>query len=84
MVERAVRRTTAGTPTGTPYDAGMKVERVSVETVRKDIGQWAVQAGEQPLDSHKVITRHGAERLVVVDMDWYRRARKALKDPTDL
>ncbi|MFY1595441.1 hypothetical protein [Micromonospora sp. WMMD737] len=62
----------------------MKVERHSVEDVRKNVGQWAVAAGDGPIDSHKVVTRHGAERLVIVDMDWYRKARKAMKDPTDL
>ncbi|PZG06085.1 hypothetical protein C1I95_32310 [Micromonospora craterilacus] len=63
----------------------MKVERVSVEKLRKDVGEWAKQIADgKPLDSHKVVTRHGTEALVVVDMDWYRLARKALKDPTDL
>ncbi|MFC0504254.1 hypothetical protein [Micromonospora costi] len=62
----------------------MKVERVSVETVRKEIGEWAKQAASGPLDSHKLVGRHSTDSLVVVELDWYRRAREALGDPTDL
>lgn len=84
MTTGAGRRSSEGDPKEDRYDAGVKVERVSVETVRKEVGVWVKQAADAPLDSHKLVGRHSVESLVVVDLDWYRRARKALKDPTDL
>ncbi|MFD6565329.1 hypothetical protein [Micromonospora profundi] len=61
-----------------------KVERVSVETVRKDIGKWVKQAADGEFDTHKLVARHSADELLVVDKAWYRRAREALGEPTDL
>lgn len=78
-------RRTSGSPQADLYDPGVaKVKRMSVEEVRRDLGKLAVDAKDGPLEADIVVTRHGAERLVVVHLDWYRRAREALGDPTDL
>lgn len=39
----------------------------------------AVEAGE-----HTVFTRHGKPVAVLVPIEWYRKAAKAVGDPTDL
>jgi hypothetical protein len=76
---------TSGSPHEDLYDPAVaKVERVSAETVRKDIGKWVKQAAEGELDSHKLVGRHNVDELLIVDKAWYRRAREALGDPTDL
>lgn len=76
---------TSGSPHEDRYDPAVaKVERVSVETVRKDIGAWVKEAADGQLDSHKLVGRHRVDSLVIVERDWYRRAREALGEPTDV
>ncbi len=76
---------TSGSPHEDGYDPAVaKVERVSVEVVRQKIGEWVKQAADGELDSHKLVARHSADELLIVDKAWYRRAREALGEPTDL
>ena len=65
------------------YDPGVaETERFGVEAVRKVLGQ-RLEAGEKT-GVHTIIGKRGADRGALVPMDWYRRAREALGDPTDL
>ncbi len=69
--------------TGTLYDPAVgKIQRLSVENARKTLGHVVKQADEHQI--HSVVTLHGADKAIVVDMDFYRRAREALGDPTEL
>lgn len=84
MDQEAAERVTAGSPQETRYDADVKLRQMSVEDVRKGLGGLAQQGGQGELDEHVAVTRHGKVGVVVVPVDWYRQARRALKDPTDL
>lgn len=72
-----------GRATGTLYDPDVaKTERMSVEEVRRVLGQRLDKARDEGL--HTVLAKHTRDTGVIVPMDWYRRAREALGDPTDL
>lgn len=72
-----------GSAGGALYAADVaRTELMGVESTRKVLGQRVDKAAAEEL--HTVMTKHGQPAAVIVDMDWYRRARKALKDPTDL
>jgi hypothetical protein len=70
-------------PYGNLYDLDMaKTEPMGVEALRKVLGPRLEKLKADGV--HIVATKHGAAQGVVVPMEWYRRAREALKDPTDL
>jgi hypothetical protein len=70
-------------PYGELYDSHMATTKtMGVEALRKVLGAEIQKATEA--ETHIVVSKHGAAQAVVVPMDWYRKARKALKDPTDL
>lgn len=72
-----------GRAQGIPYDAEVaKTELVGIEAARQSLGPMLERADAESV--HFVLTRHGRARGVVVNMEWYRTAREALKDPTDL
>lgn len=70
-------------PTGDLYDPDMaKTERMGVEAVRKVLGPRVDLAKKEGV--HTVIAKHGSDEAALVPMAWYRQAREALGDPTDL
>lgn len=72
-----------GSPTGNLYDPAVaKVQRMSVEKARPKLGQLVEAARHDNM--HTVVAKHTEDTAVIVPMDWYRSARKALGDPTDL
>lgn len=72
-----------GGPYGDLYDPAMaKTELMGVEALRKVLGV-RLDLGKKD-GTHTVATKHGAAEGVLVPMAWYRKAREALKDPTDL
>lgn len=71
------------TPYGTLYDPGVaKTELMGVESTRKVLGKRVDTATQANV--HTVLTKRGQPAAVIVPMDWYRQAREALGDPTDL
>lgn len=72
-----------GGPRGDLYDPDMaKTERMGVEAARKVLGARIDLAKAD--GTHTVIAKHGSDEVALVPMDWYRQAREALGDPTDL
>lgn len=72
-----------GGPRGDLYDPGMaKTERMGVEAARKVLGARVDLAKAD--GTHTVIAKHAVDEAVLVPMEWYRQARQALGDPTDL
>lgn len=72
-----------GVPAGSLYDPAMaKTERVNVEKTRQTLGH-RLDMGEKD-GVHTIVAKHGRDAGVLVPMDWYRQAREALGDPTDL
>lgn len=72
-----------GGPRGDLYDPDMaKTERMGVEAARKVLGPRVDLAKTEGV--HTVIGKHGNDEAVLVPMSWYRQAREALGDPTDL
>jgi prevent-host-death family protein len=70
-------------PSGCRYDPAMaKVEHMTVEEARKVLGRRVDRARDE--DVHTAVTKHGRTIAVVVPLDWYRQAREAVGDPTDL
>lgn len=68
---------------GVLYDPDVaRTELMGVEETRKALSERLKKAEEE--DLHTVMTRHGKTRGVIVDIDWYRRARESLGEPTDL
>lgn len=55
---------------------------VGVEEARKNLGRLLIAADERGVST--VITVHGRPEGVLVGPEWYRQAREALDDPTDL
>lgn len=84
MTQTAPERVSPGSPQEVRYHDDVKMRQMSVEEVRKDLGSLVKKGADGELDEHIPVTRHGKVGLLVVDVDWYRKARKALKDPTDL
>jgi hypothetical protein len=77
-------------PTGRPqedlYDLAMpKTELMGVEALRKVLGPKVkdLRNPETP-ELHTVVTMHGGATAVLVSIGWYRKAREALGEPTDL
>jgi prevent-host-death family protein len=68
-------------PYGTLYDPGM-VKRVmmGIQELRVRLRE-RVNAAEQ--GEHTVFARHAKPVAVLVPIDWYRDAAKALNDPTE-
>lgn len=72
-----------GSPTAELYDPDVaNTERLGVEAARKVLGPRLEKAKVEGV--HTIIAKHGADIGVIVPMDWYRQARRALNDPTDL
>ena len=69
-------------PYGERYDPDMpKTKTMGVEALRKVLGQELEKASTE--ETHIFVQKHGADRGVFVPMEWYRRAREALAEPTD-
>jgi hypothetical protein len=69
---------------GTLYAADVaRTELMGIESTRKVLGSRVVPPEDAEF-VHTVMTKHGQPVAVIVDIDWYRRAREALADPTDL
>jgi site-specific recombinase XerD len=67
----------------TLYASGMAItELVGIESARKYFALRLQLAKDE--ERHTVVTKHGVPEGVLVDMKWYREARKALGQPTDL
>jgi hypothetical protein len=76
---------TSGSPHKDRYDPAVpKMKRRSVEEARADLGRLIAAGAEGKLDEHSPVSRHGRVGVVIVPLDWYRQAREALGDPTDL
>lgn len=76
---------TSGSPHKDRYDSAVaKVRQRSVEEARKDIGRMTTAGAEGTLDEHSPVAKHGRVGVVIVPLDWYRIAREAVGDPTDL
>lgn len=72
-----------GSPYRELYDSDVaKTELMGVENARKVLGQRVDAATGQ--DLHTVLTKRGQPAAVVVPISWYRQAREAVGDPTDL
>jgi hypothetical protein len=69
---------------GSLYAALMatKTELMGIEKARLVLGDRSKLAKEE--GTHTVLTRFGQAESTVVPMEWYRRAREALGEPTDL
>lgn len=75
--------TPPGSPTGLPYDPAMaRTQLVGIEAVRKSLSAYLTRAAKEGI--HFLLTKHGKVEGVLVDRQWYRRAREALGEPTDL
>jgi hypothetical protein len=59
----------------------VRTELVGIEAARQTLGNRLRSAAGK---LHTVVTRHGQPAGVIVGMDWYRAARAALGEPTDL
>lgn len=71
-----------GSPYGERYDPDMpKTKTMGVEALRKVLGQELEKASAD--ETHVFVQKHGVDRGVFVPMEWYRRAREALNEPTD-
>lgn len=71
------------TPYSELYDSDMATTKtMGVEALRKVLGAEIQKAAAD--ETHVVVSKHGMAQAVVVPMAWYRKAREALKDPTDL
>lgn len=67
----------------TPYPAVMpSPEIMNVQDFRKTFAARAEQAVEEATPT--AVTRYGKPYVILVSMDWYRRAAEALGTPTDL
>lgn len=65
------------------YDPDMtRTELKGVEETRKTLTERIEMAEEK--GTHTVVTRHGRARAVLVGIEWYREARTARGEPTDL
>ena len=74
---------TFGLPLYPLYDADMATtELLGLEETRKDFRARVTVAEKE--ETHTVVTLYGSPAAVLVDIEWYRRAREALGDPTDL
>jgi len=81
-------------PTALLYAAPVRTELMGMEEVRKDLRRRLQLANperdpkkpedEQPEEVHTVITQRGKLGGVLVGPEWYRKAREALGEPTDL
>lgn len=72
-----------GTPYGELYDPAMpKTKTMGVEALRKVLGPEIEKAAND--ETHIVVAKHGVTRGVFVPLPWYRQAREALNEPTDL
>jgi prevent-host-death family protein len=72
-----------GDPYADLYDPGVaNTERIGVEAARKVLGRIVDKVKDEGV--HTIIGKRGSDVVAIVPMDWYRRAREALGDPTDL
>lgn len=72
-----------GSPCGNLYDPDMpKTKPMGVEALRKVLGPEIEKAATD--GTHIVANKRGVNLGVFVPMDWYRRAREATGEPTDL
>ncbi len=76
---------TSGSPHEDLYDPAVAtIKRRTAEEARKDIGRLIDAGAVGELDEHSPVSKHSRVGVVIVPIDWYRRAREALGDPTDL
>jgi hypothetical protein len=69
-------------PYGELYDSAMpKTKTMGVEALRKVLGQEVEKSAED--GTHIFVAKHGVDQGVFVPIQWYRKARKALNEPTD-
>jgi hypothetical protein len=69
-------------PYGERYDPDMpKTKTMGVEALRKVLGQELQKSSDE--ETHVFVQKHGSDIGVFVPMDWYRKAREAMKEPTD-
>ena len=72
-----------GSPYGELYDPDMpKTKTMGVEELRKVLGKELAQSAKD--ETHIIVSKHGAATGVFVPMSWYRTAREATGEPTDL
>ncbi len=72
-----------GSAYGELYDPDMPTTKtMGVEALRKVLGPELARSAET--ETHVVVSKHGANVGVFVPMTWYRKAREAMKEPTDL
>jgi hypothetical protein len=72
-----------GSPYGELYDPAMpRTKTMGVEALRKVLGPELEKSAKD--ETHIVVSKHGIAQGVFVPMSWYRKAREALNEPTDL
>lgn len=78
-------------PGGLLYAPPMRTELIGMEELRKDLAQRLTAANPpkrddepQPEPVHSAVTQRGRLTGVLVGIEWYREAREALGQPTDL
>ncbi len=65
------------------YDPAMpKTKTLGVEALRKVLGP-EIEASAKD-GTHIITSKRGVNLVAVVPMDWYRKAREATGEPTDL
>lgn len=71
-----------GSPYRERYDPDMpKTKTMGVEALRKVLGQEVEKSAHD--GTHIFVAKHGIDRGVYVPIEWYRKAREALNEPTD-
>ena len=72
-----------GTPYGDLYDPAMpKTKPMGVEALRKVLGPEIENSAKD--GTHVIVRKRGVALGAFVPMDWYRKAREATGEPTDL
>lgn len=61
----------------------VRVEPIGVERARQTLGERLRKAADKEDPVHTIVTKHGQPDGVIVSMDWYRKARKAMDEPTE-
>lgn len=76
---------TSGSPNEDEYDPAVaQMKRRSAEEARAALGRLIDAGADGKLEEHSPVSKHGRVGVVIVPLDWYRQAREALGDPTDL
>jgi hypothetical protein len=70
-------------PQGEQYDPDMpKTKPMGVEELRKVLGKELAASAKSEI--HIIVRKHGEAIGVFVPLSWYRTAREATGEPTDL